>query len=106
MAKFFLIILLLGSSLNSICQTKNSKGSIGVSIPVIWNNSEATYYQLGSPKYPSGNAISYGFNVSYYQPFYKGIYGKFGAGYFNQYFEIIRPFRYSSPIQFGWVTDS
>lgn len=58
--------------------------SIGISIPVIWNNSEATYYQLGSPKYPRGKATSYGLNVDYSHPLYKGIYGKLGVGYFKQ----------------------
>lgn len=106
MTKIFLFSLFLILSVSAISQTEKTKGSIGVSIPVIWNNSEATYYQLGSPKYPSGNAISYGLNINYSYPFYKSVYGKIGVGYFKQTFGIIRPFNYDSPIQFGWATNS
>lgn len=106
MTKIFLFSLFLILSVSAISQTEKTKGSIGVSIPVIWNNSEATYYQLGSPKYRSGNAISYGLNINYSYPFYKSVYGKIGVGYFKQTFGIIRPFNYDSPIQFGWATNS
>jgi hypothetical protein len=73
---------------------------------VIWNHSEATFYGLGNPYYPDGNAISYGLNISYSQLLYKGFYGKFGVGYFNQYFKITRPFRYNNPIQLLYSTQS
>ena len=50
--------------------------------------------------------MSYGLNIDYSQPLYKGFYGKLGVGYFRQTFGIIRPFFYASPIQFGWATNS
>jgi hypothetical protein len=106
MIKSFLVALLLISYLSAVSQSAKMKSSIGVSIPVIWNNSEATYYQLGSPKYRSGKARSYGLNIGYSHFLYKGIYGKLGVGYFKQSFGIIRPFYYDSPMQFGWATDS
>ncbi|MBS1758203.1 MAG: hypothetical protein JSU03_13090 [Bacteroidetes bacterium] len=106
MKRLFLLNILLIPCLSAVSQSTNMKSSIGVSIPVIWNNSEATYYQLGNPKYPSGKAISYGLNIDYSHTLYKGIYGKIGVGYFKQMYAIKRPFNYSSPIQFGWSTES
>ena len=94
MTKSFLSVLLLISYLSAVSQSAKMKSSIGISIPVIWNNSEATYYQLGSPKYPSGKATSYGLNINYSTSFYKCFYGKIGGGYFKQIFKIVRPFNY------------
>ena len=86
---------------------KNDKvNAIGISVPVIWNNSEATFYRLGRPYYPSGKAKSFGLNVFYNKSFYKSFYAKIGAGYFNQYFNIIRPFNYDSPFQLLFSTES
>lgn len=100
---FFYLIF----SLDSFSQLKNIKKDLGISIPVIWNNSEATYYQLGSAKHPSGNALSYGLNINYSQSFYKGIYVKIGVGYFNQCFHIKRPFNYyPNPGQILYSTQS
>lgn len=104
--KTFLVSIIFLLSKSSRSQITDTKSAIGISIPVILNNSEATYYQLGSPKYPQGKAISYGINVNYSFFFYKGIYAKIGAGYFRQTFGISRPFYYASRIQFGWETDS
>ena len=106
MTKSFLVTLLLMSYLSAVSQSAKMKSSIGVTIPVIWNNSEATYYQLGSPKYRSGKATSYGLNIDYSHSLYNGIYGKLGVGYFKQSFGIIRPFRYESPLNLLYSTDS
>lgn len=106
MKETLLMALFFISFLKVDAQTDNMKSSIGVSIPLIWNNSEASYYLLGTPKYPSGKAISYGININYNQLFFKGIYGKIGAGHFKQKFAITRPFNYLNAIQFGWATES
>src|ERR1035437_2842478 len=107
MTKQLLFICLLTLTLKGYSQTeKNKINNIGISIPIIWNNSEATYYRLGSPHYPNGNAISYGLNINYSRALYKSFYGKIGVGYFKQTFGIKRPFNYDSPIQFGWATRS
>lgn len=107
MAKQFLLIFLLILTLKGYSQTEKYKiKAIGISIPIIWNNSEATYYQLGSPKYPSGKAISYGININHSRAIYKKLYGIIGVGYFKQTFGIIRPFDYDSPYSFGYATDS
>lgn len=90
----------------AVSQSRENSANIGISIPVIWNNAEATYYQLGSPKYPSGKATSYGINVNFNWPLYKGIYGKIGIGYFKQNFGIKRPFLYESPVYLLYSTDS
>jgi len=107
MAKQFLIILLLGLYLKGYSQVKQSKlKMISISIPVIWNNSEATFYRLGSPMYPSGKAISYGININHSRIIYKNLYGIIGIGYFKQKFGIKRPFKYDSPLAFLFFTDS
>lgn len=108
MIKQFLPLFLLILPFTNYAQVKDSSynRSIGISIPVIWNNSEATFYRLGSPMYPSGKATSYGININYSRTIFKNAYVIVGAGYFKQKFGIIRPFTYNSPVQFGWVTDS
>ena len=102
------LIFLLTLTLEGYSQTENNKVNIiGISIPIIWNNSEATYYRLGSPQYPKGNAVSYGININYSRLLYKGFYGKIGVGYFNQCFKIIRPFNYyDNPGQLLYSTQS
>lgn len=106
MKKILLSVLLLLPYLSGICQIEKTKGLIGVSIPFEWNHSEATYYRLGSPYHRKGNALSYGVNINYAQPVYKGVYAKIGIGYFIQSFGIIRPFNYGGPLQVLWSTDS
>lgn len=96
MAKSFLSTILLISYLSAVSQSAKMKSSIGISIPVIWNNSEATFYQLGSPKYPRGNAISYGANINYSRYIHKTFFGILGLGYFKQLFNIKRPFDYKT----------
>lgn len=95
MVKVFLLTLSLILNVSAISQSK--KESIGVSIPVIWNNSEAIYYSLGSPDHLSGNAISYGFNINYTRVIYKSLFMVGGIGYFKQKFGIKRPFNYVTP---------
>jgi hypothetical protein len=52
MAKQFLFIFLCALTVKGYTQTEKYKiNSIGISIPIILNNSEATYYILGSPRY-------------------------------------------------------
>ena len=72
-----------------------TKESIGVSIPLIWNNSKSTYYFLGSPKYPTGTALSYGISCSYSRLVYKNFFIIAGIGYFKQEFAIQRPLNYA-----------
>lgn len=77
-------------------KSNSLNNQLGISIPVIWNNSEATFYQLGSPKYSSGNAISHGINLNYSRDVYKNFFGIIGMGYFKQLFNIKRPFDYKT----------
>lgn len=116
MKLFYQINFLLLTSIGALAQSETFKlssqtekhkiKSIGISIPVVWNNSEATYYRLGSPMYPSGKAISYGININHCRTIYKNLFGIVGIGYFKQSFGIIRPFNYDSPNSFGYATDS
>lgn len=98
MPKQFLFICLLALAVKGYSQIEKPKiGAVGISIPIIWNNSEATYYSLGSPKYSSGNAVSYGVNVNLSRTIYKNLFVLAGIGYFKQEFEIKRPFDYRAP---------
>ncbi len=106
MPRIFLLVLLLASWVSVISQTEKTKGSIGVSIPVIWNNSEATFYRLGNPMYPSGKAFSYGINTNYSRTLYKSIYGIVGIGYFKQQFKILRPFDFTQLTRLLYSTES
>ncbi len=107
MKKVFQIILLSCITIAVYPQHKSEKlKTIGVSIPVIWNNSEATFYRLGSRYTPSGKAVSYGVNINHTRTLYKNLYGVVGVGYFKQVFGIIRPFDYDSPNNFGYSTET
>ncbi len=98
MHKLFLISFLFTIVINANAQKKNeSKQSIGLAIPVIWNNSEATYYGLGTRKTPTGKGISYGVNLNYSKVLYKGFFAKLGIGAFKQKFGIIRPLKFNPP---------
>ncbi|MCK9403066.1 MAG: hypothetical protein M0Q26_06680 [Chitinophagaceae bacterium] len=107
MKKQLLIMFLISLTILSYSQGKNEKKSaIGISIPLIWNNSEATYYQLGSSRYPSGKAISYGININHFRTIYKNIFGIIGIGYFKQVFAIPRPFEFDDPTNLPFYTKS
>lgn len=88
------MILMLVFSIKTYSQKKNS---VGISIPVIWNNSSGVYYSTGNRKEPSGEATSYGINVNYSRLLYRGLFVTVGVGYFKQRFGIIRPFDYITP---------
>lgn len=88
-------------------QIKNEKfRTIGISIPMILNSSEAKFFRLGSLIYTSGKALSYGININHSRALSKNFYVIVGVGYFKQRFYLTRPFNYFSPIQFGWPTKS
>ena len=107
MAKQLLFICLLTLTLKGYSQTeKNKINNIGISIPIIWNNSEATYYTLGSPKYPGGKGISYGLNINHSRTIYKNLFAIIGIGYFKQVFGIHRPFNFDNPFNLGYFTES
>lgn len=98
---------MISISIASYSQAQNEKsGAIGISIPIIWNNSEATFYSLGNRKTPSGKATSYGLNINYYRQVYKKIYGRIGIGYFKQSFNIVRPFEFDDPTNLLFATKS
>jgi hypothetical protein len=79
-------------------QSQNKKlNAIGIAIPIIWSNAAATYYSLGSPKYVTGKAISYGINFNHSRTIHKDIFGVAGIGYFKQVFGIKRPFNFIAP---------
>lgn len=99
----FIVLAVKGYSQNKV---DNKVNVIGVSVPVIWNNSEAEYYRLGSRKESTGKGISYGININYSKSIYKSVYVVFGVGYFKQTFGISRPFDYDTQLAFGFSTKS
>lgn len=83
----------------SIHAQKPRENSIGVSGLGMRSSSEALYFSLGSPKRPNSKTTNYGVNVNYSRRIYKEFYGMLGVGYFKQSFSIVRPFRYTEPIE-------
>jgi hypothetical protein len=104
MKKQFLFIPLLAVSFNGYSQNEKIN-AIGISIPVIWNNSEATYYSLGNRKEPTGKATSYGININYSRSIFKNLFGMAGIGYFKQNFGINRPFDFNDPTNLLFYTE-
>lgn len=68
------------------------KDAIGLSIPLILNNSNGGYYSFGNSQEPKGKAISYGISINYSKQLYKNWFAIVGGGYFKQSFNISRPF--------------
>jgi hypothetical protein len=97
MRKQFFLLLFLGNGFELYSQEKINSNKIGLSIPIVWNNSNGVYYSLGSRKEPSGNALSYGINVNYSLFVYQDWFLIGGGGYFKQRFDIQRPFQYRAP---------
>lgn len=98
---FALLLIILFAGYNYLFAQKNKsyslRSQLGISIPAIWNNSRATYYTLGNPQHPSGNAMSYGVNINWSNIIYRNLFGVIGIGYFKQAFNIKRPFDYTAP---------
>jgi len=93
MKNIIYFILVLVSYFNSYAQSKvEYSNSIGISIPVIFNNSIGIYYSGGNRKEPTGKATSYGINCTFQRTVHKKIFLIAGAGYFRQSFHIARPF--------------
>lgn len=95
---YSLVIIALIMLCNPVfSQQKGNLNKIGFSMPLIWNNSNGVYYSLGSRREPSGNATSYGANINYSRFFLKNVFIVGGIGYWNQKFDIQRPFEYMAP---------
>lgn len=98
MKKQFIFIILLVTCAKSYSQKKASEvNRIGISIPIVWNNSQGVFYALGGRKETTGKGISYGINFNYSKSIYKNLFGIVGTGYFKQDFGIKRPFDYTAP---------
>ncbi|MCZ2223206.1 MAG: hypothetical protein LC122_06205 [Chitinophagales bacterium] len=96
--------LLFHSDINAQARTnldtaksRIENGRIGITIPVIYNNSKGVYYTSGNRREPTGNAISYGININYSHFLYKNLYIIGGVGLYAQNFDIQRPFQYKTP---------
>jgi hypothetical protein len=113
MLKMFINVCTIFFALTTIAASGQSEMSL--SFPIIystvtvkdnWTPPTAPAYK----EYLDGSAIGYGANVNYL--FRPGLLLKnknfritVGAGYFNQKFNIIRPFNYSSQIYIGFYTE-
>ena len=95
MRKQLLFLLLICLGLCGFSQKKTIiKNALGVSTPLIWNYSNGIYYSLGNRQKPSGKDFSYGININYTRTIYKNWFATAGIGYFNQSFNISRPFNF------------
>ena len=93
----------------------HGQNSLSISMPVIyssvkvkdnWTPSTSPVYQ----EFLNGSATGYGANVTYsFTPFFmnptKNLKVNVGVGYFNQRFDVKRPFNYSSPLFLVFYTD-
>jgi len=93
--KFLTLLIILPFQFCFSQTDKRQNNSVGVSIPMIWNNSNGVYYSLGNRIEPIGKSVSYGINLNYTRMIHKGWFTSLGAGYFKQSFNIIRPFNFS-----------
>lgn len=97
--KTFILFVFLGCIQTQSFAQQNAEfdNQLGISIPLIWSRSNATFFSLGSPKYPSATDMNYGIDVNYSKVIYHGLFGIIGLGYFNHSFSIKRPFHYVTP---------
>jgi hypothetical protein len=105
MKQSILLIILLFLTLAIKAQSKNIN-SVGVSLPIIWNNSYGVFYALGTRKEPEGKSKSMGVNINYNKTIYKSFFGILGIGYLNQNFKIKRPFEFDDPTNLLFSTKS
>ncbi|MBS1559812.1 MAG: hypothetical protein JST69_13915 [Bacteroidetes bacterium] len=95
--------------------TAKGQSSLSVSMPVIYSNVKVkdNWTPPTAPNYKeylSGTAVGYGVNFIYsFRPFFLDKKTKFmlnaGLGYYNQRFDIHRPFNYDSYIYIIYYTD-
>lgn len=96
MKNMLLTLLFISISLIGYTQGLGERNnSIGISIPIIFNNSNGVYYSLGNRKEPKGKANSYGLNINYSKKYLNSMFVNVGVGYFKQSFNINRPFDFS-----------
>lgn len=107
MKHFFVIFwLLLFCNYNSFCQKRKLNDQLGLSIPILYNNTKIlNVYRGARANYVSGNALSYGINLNYSRAIRKGFFVTVGIGYFNQNFGILRNFDFNGDsTKFGYAT--
>lgn len=96
---FYTSTVLLSIFINTgYSQNKIPNNSIGISIPIVWNNSQAVFYDLGKKQMPKGSAASYGINVDYSRSVSNNLFLTVGFGYFKQDFNIFRPFDFGDTL--------
>ncbi len=94
--KAILLLAVLTLFQNSFGQQRKKNNQIGLSIPLIMNNTKIlNVYSGARAEYLSGNAISYGININYSLDLFKSVYAIAGFGYFKQSFGVERPFDFN-----------
>lgn len=107
MKKIFLLLMALGLIQQSFCQKSRANEQIGLSIPIIWNNTEIfNVYSGARAKFISGSAVSLGVNFNYSRNIFKNIFFVGGIGYYKQNFGIVRPFDFNgdTTTKYGYHT--
>ena len=84
--------------------SQESNYQVRISAPVTWNISKAAYDYRDLPRFPYGQAFSYGANVTYLQTLFNSVYAIAGAGYMKQSFGIRRPVDVRSPYDIIYFT--
>jgi len=57
----FVILILLSAKGYSQKKAAYKVSALGISVPVIWNNSNGIYYSLGNRQEPTGKSLAMGF---------------------------------------------
>ncbi len=94
---------------------QSRESSLSVSFPTIWSNVKVMDNwtpptALNYKEYLDGSAFGYGVNINYtFQPRLvikdKHFFVNIGTGYFNQRFDVSRPFNYNSFLFIPYYTD-
>jgi hypothetical protein len=96
MKKAIFALIFLNPFIHGFAQKNDINEQIGLSIPIIWNNTEIfNVYSGARAKYISGSSVSYGININYSRNIFKSIFLIGGIGYYSQNFGIQRPFDFN-----------
>ncbi|WP_339700966.1 hypothetical protein [Algoriphagus aquimarinus] len=114
MHRFLLFVLIFCFSYQPLV-AQSRQSSLSVSFPTIWSNVKVmdNWTPPTAPNYKEhleGSTFGYGVNLNYaFQPRLiikdKHFFVNIGAGYFNQRFDVSRPFNYNSFIYIPYYTD-
>ena len=96
--RFYLAAALIVATIGCpFAQSKKFNEELTLSIPFVYNKYEVTNL-IGPSRQIEGKGWSNGINLSYSRNFFNELFVTAGFGYYNQVFNIHRPFDYSTPL--------